>query len=401
MLKALKRITYFVDDIEKAKQWYNSVLGIQPIFDTPFAKIYNIGSCSLSLTQSKTPINEANNQMDVYWEVDDIDSVFEKFIKLGAKVKTPIKKVLNIRIAQVIDPFGNIIGLTDEQLNNEDRTVEKKPSETAHSVAFCRALASKDKRKEIKGSDYLSELFLTDEAKKILLTDDSRKWAIENLVTSPLYGYFIARTAFLDSIIINAYEDGIPQIVYLGAGYDTRSYRFIEKLHSTKIFELDIATTQQRKIEILQKNNINIPDSLSFIPINFKIHNIHDVLIEADFDRNEKALFVWEGVTYYLSKEDVEKTLHSIQKYSSKGSILCFDYMIDKLESVNPSEPFRFWATKEEIKELLSNYGIEVDEHIDSKEMTKRYLTLQDGRAAEDILSSFCLVKAHVNKASN
>ena len=55
MFKSLKRITYFVDDIEKAKHWYNSVLDIQPIFDTPFAKIYNIDNCSLSLAKSETP----------------------------------------------------------------------------------------------------------------------------------------------------------------------------------------------------------------------------------------------------------------------------------------------------------------------------------------------------------
>jgi catechol 2,3-dioxygenase-like lactoylglutathione lyase family enzyme len=52
MFKSLKKITYFVNDVEKAKHWYNAVLDIQPIFDTPFAKIYNIGNCSLSLAKS-------------------------------------------------------------------------------------------------------------------------------------------------------------------------------------------------------------------------------------------------------------------------------------------------------------------------------------------------------------
>ncbi|MGD8780375.1 MAG: SAM-dependent methyltransferase [Ignavibacteria bacterium] len=398
MLKTLKRITYYVDDIEKAKHWYNTVLDIQPTFDTPFAKIYNIGNCSLSLVKSKTPMNEANNKMDVYWEVDDIDSAFEKFVHHGARIQTPIKQVLNTRIAQVIDPFGNIIGLTGESLNQEDRTVEKQPSETALSVAFCRALASKESRKELKGLDYLAELFLTDEAKKILYDDDSRKWAIENLVTSPLYGYFIARTAFIDSIFNNACDDDIPQIVFIGAGYDTRSYRLINKLETTKIFELDIKTTQQRKIEILQKNKINIPNSLLFIPINFTTDNMHDVLFKAGYNSNKKTLFIWEGVTYYLTKEEIERTMNFIQKYSPEGSILCFDYMVEKRASIHPSEPFQFWITKEKIEEMLSNYGIKIDEHIDSTDMTKRYLTLQDGTIAGSILSSFCFIKAVVVK---
>ena len=102
MLKSLKRITYHVDDIEKAKQWYNNVLDIQPIFDTPFAAIYKIGDCSLSLAKSKDSLNAPNEKMDVYWEVDDIDSAFEKFIQQGAQIKNPVKQVLNIRIAQLM-----------------------------------------------------------------------------------------------------------------------------------------------------------------------------------------------------------------------------------------------------------------------------------------------------------
>ena len=395
MLKSLKRVAYYVDDIEKAKDWYNSVLNIQPVFDTPFAKIYRIGDCSLSLAKSEAPINKANG-IDVYWEVDDIDSAFKKFVLHGAQVKTPIKHILNIQIAQLIDPFGNIIGLTSEQLHEEERTVEKKPSETALSVAFCRAAAVKEKRAEIKGPDYLAELFISDDYQKILNDDKSLKWTIQNIVTSPLYGFIISRTAFIDSIFKNACEDNIPQIVFLGAGYDTRSYRFIDSLKNTKLFELDIETTQQRKIKILQNNKITIPDSLSFVPINFKTDSIYDVLQKAGYDSAKKTLFIWEGVIYYLKKEDVEKTLSLIQKYSPKGSILCFDYLTEQLNSINPAEPLQFWITKEKIGELLSGYGLKIDEHIDSTEMTKRYLTLKDGSIAEGTISIFCLVKAVV-----
>jgi methyltransferase (TIGR00027 family) len=394
MFKSLKRVTYFVDDIEKAKQWYNTVLDMQPLFDTPFAKIYNIGNCSLSLAKGMDPLLNSNERIHVYWEVDDIDSEFDKIVQLGARVHTPIKHVLNTRIAQLIDPFGNMIGLTGEISKQEERAVEKQPSETAHSVAFCRALASK----ENKGPDYLAELFLDGDAIKVLQDDNSRKWAIQNLVTSPLYGYFIARTVFIDSIFQKACEDNIPQIVFLGAGYDTRSYRFIDQLKSTKIFEMDIKTTQQRKVETLRKNNIDIPGSLSFIPINFKTDNIYNFLCKAGYDSNKKTLFIWEGVIYYLTKKEVENTLDFLQKYSSAGSLLCFDYMTEKLESINPAEPFQFFNKKEEMEEMLLNYGIKIAEHVDSTEMKKRYLTLQDGTIVESILPSFCFIKAFIEK---
>ena len=62
-----------------------------------------------------------------------------------------------------------------------------------------------------------------------------------------MYEYGIARTTFFDNIFIDALNKNIPQIVLLGAGYDTRAYRFAEINNTTKIIELDIETTQNRK----------------------------------------------------------------------------------------------------------------------------------------------------------
>jgi len=38
--------------------------------------------------------------------------------------------------------------------------------------------------------------------------------------------YVLARTAFFDKVFKDALNNKIPQIVLLGAGYDTRPYRF-------------------------------------------------------------------------------------------------------------------------------------------------------------------------------
>ena len=59
----------------------------------------------------------------------------------------------------------------------------------------------------------------------------------------------LARTAFFDNLFIDALNKNIPQIVLLGAGYDTRAYRFADLNNATKIFELDIAPTQNRKMK--------------------------------------------------------------------------------------------------------------------------------------------------------
>ncbi len=122
---------------------------------------------------------------------------------------------------------------------------------------FLRALAANDDREEIKGTDYLAEKFLPENYKTILNNPVSRK----QLMKKPpiMYAYLIARTSFFDRIIEQTLLENIPQIVFLGAGYDGRPYRFKNKIKKTRIFELDIHPTQQHKKKLLQQANISIP----------------------------------------------------------------------------------------------------------------------------------------------
>jgi methyltransferase (TIGR00027 family) len=398
MFTTLKRVTCQVDDLTKAKRWYGDLLGSQPLFDSPFAVIFKVGDCSLSLLPGKSPLPEWNGRVDVYWAVDDIDEAYRRLIDLGAAAHTPPRPVLNIHIAKVTDPFGNVVGITGPSSASQGKSIENQPSHTAMSTAFCRALASRDERPGIKGPDGMAELFLTDEAKKLLANDASRTWAAANLVTSPLYGYMIARTAFIDDIFTKSLSERIPQIVILGAGYDTRTIRFRDSLGDTRVFELDIATTQTRKTDLLGSAGIVPPPNLTFVRINFLKERLEDVLAASGYDPRLKTLFVWEGVTYYLNRESVARTLRSVSAHSAPGSTVCFDYLTEKIESVNDAEPFGFWIEQTEIAQFLASCGIELTEDIDAKEMERRYLMLSDGSLAEQSLSRFRLACAAVTE---
>lgn len=396
MFKSIKRIIYKADDVEQAKQWYEKLLSMKPLLDTPFLVIFKIGECTLSLTKNNTDVSVHTEGSETYWEVDDIDTSYQRLLELGARLHTPVKEVLNIRIAKVTDPFGNIICITGSQADANERTIEKKPSETAMIAAFARALAAKDNCDEIKGPDYLAEAFLTDEARKPLADSASRKWAIQNLVTPPLYGYFICRTAYIDSVFKGALSEKFQQIVLLGAGYDTRAYRFAEMINHTHIFELDAVTTQNRKIEALKKAGINIPDQVTYTSINFRHENLKESLTKSGYDKTLKTLFIWEGVTYYLEEEAIRNTFSFISTHSPEGSLVCFDFMAEKLESVIPSEPFRFWIKPAALEAYLSELGLDLAEHILPEEMEKRYLTLPDGTTPGKVLPHFCLATGRV-----
>jgi methyltransferase (TIGR00027 family) len=132
-------------------------------------------------------------------------------------------------------------------------SVEHQPSGTALATATMRALAAHDERKEIRGCDYLAEIFLPEDRKARLRDLKVRQWVMKNKIAPGAYEFMIARTAFFDHVVRDALLRNIPQIVLLGAGYDSRPYRFKELLRQTRMFELDAQPTQLRKKEVLER----------------------------------------------------------------------------------------------------------------------------------------------------
>jgi methyltransferase (TIGR00027 family) len=297
----------------------------------------------------------------------------------------------------------------EDNINN--KSIEHHPSETAMATAFMRALAWYDKREDIKGHDNLAEIFLPEDYRRLLKDHGTIQWVIKNKTDPGAYEFMIARTAFFDQIVQQKLTENIPQIVFLGAGYDTRPYRFRELIQDTRIFELDAPPTQQRKKEILQQAGIAIPEQLSFIPVDFQKDDIKVTLLEADFKPDLKTLFVWEGVTYYLSMDAVNNTLNFIKTNSLPGSSVCFDYASLSPEALNndsvskirkrmktrySGEPTRFGIIRGNLKPFLSERGYHIIEHLSSTEMQQKYLTLPDNSSAGAVPPLFCLVHASI-----
>jgi len=111
MLKGLRTVVYKVSDLAKAKAWYAQVLGISPYFDEPFYVGFNVGGFELGLDPD-APATNTPGGMQPYWAVDDIEAVYRQCITLGAMPHEAPKEVGGgIKVATVLDPFGNILGL--------------------------------------------------------------------------------------------------------------------------------------------------------------------------------------------------------------------------------------------------------------------------------------------------
>jgi methyltransferase (TIGR00027 family) len=397
MFKSVQRVTYQVADLERARQWYRTALGKEPALDAPFVVTFLVGEAVLTLVAAAITSPQSDGRVVAYWDVDDIEAAYQRLIEAGATPQAEISTSLNIRVAKVIDPFGNIIGLTDKLSEAKKQSVESQPSEAALTVAFCRALAARDERAELHGPDYLAEIFLPEDRRRALQDQASREWMIQKFVTPELYGYFIARTAYMDHIFVQALRANLPQIVFLGAGYDSRAYRFKDLIQETRIFELDSQPTQQRKKALLHQANIAIPEQLAFVSLNFKTDPMAEALKQADFDKNKRTLFIWEGVTYYLPAEAVNETLNSVKLNSPAGSTVCFDYMTQAVPSAYAGELFQFWIATEKIEAFLAERGYTIVDHLTPAAIEKQYLTRRDSFAAGKTLPFFAFVQAAVS----
>lgn len=301
--------------------------------------------------------------------------------------------------------------MTISTANPGAASTDRPVSETALSTAFMRARAAHDEREEIPGRDPMAELFLTEERRRLLKDSATRRWVLENKTGAGMYEFMIARTAFFDGIVERGLRERIAQIVFLGAGYDSRPYRFRDLIHETRIFELDAHATQQRKRAILQEAAVPIPPQVAFVTIDFETDSLTDALLGAAFDRGRPALFVWEGVTYYLTYSAVDETLISVKSISAPGSSVCFDYAALSLEALgeqgvrflrgimksdHANEPTRFGIPQGTTESFLSARGYAILEHLDAVEMRARFLKLRDGSFAGSVPALFCLAHATV-----
>ena len=115
MFKKLRTVIYHVDDLQKAKAWYADLTGVQPYFDEIFYVGFNINGFELGLDPDFEDIVERGSQSVAFWKVDDIEETVKKFTYAGAILRSKIREVGGgIKVATVVDPWGNAVGLIEE-----------------------------------------------------------------------------------------------------------------------------------------------------------------------------------------------------------------------------------------------------------------------------------------------
>ena len=120
----------------------------------------------------------------------------------------------------------------------------------------------------------------------------------------------VARTRFIDDAVTER-ASVVDQLVLLGAGFDTRAHR-LPAVRALTTFEVDHPATQARKVAIVAGEGIDAR-GVVYVPVDFERDRLDTELLAVGFDPGRPAIFVWEGVTNYLTAGAVDATLAVIR----------------------------------------------------------------------------------------
>lgn len=206
---------------------------------------------------------------------------------------------------------------------------KNKAVRSAAIVTAVRALGFSDT--DAQNPDYMAILFLSRKYKIMIwllrIVQKIGKGFLERSAPG-FYWYFQVRTKHLDAILDKAINAGIEQLVILGAGYDSRPYRFKETLSGIRVFEVDFPGTLSSKKQKLLKLYRSLPKHVKYVPIDFNSQSLKDVLFESGYEADKKTFFIWEGVSYYLPNKSFDAVLEFVAKNSLPNSSIAFDYAI-------------------------------------------------------------------------
>jgi methyltransferase (TIGR00027 family) len=200
-----------------------------------------------------------------------------------------------------------------------------------------------------------------------------------------LRAFFAMRSRFAEDELAGAVARGVRQYVVLGAGFDTFAYR--NPFPELRVFEVDHPATQATKRQRLAGSGIEIPSSLTFVPIDFTVTPLQDALRGAGFDASSPAFFSWLGVVPYLERPAIDATFSFIASLPP-GTAVVFDYavppetlnwmsriiyhrMAKRVASVG--EPWKTFFDPQSLLADLRRLGFTSAEDFDAESLNRRY----------------------------
>ena len=279
---------------------------------------------------------------------------------------------------------------------------------SAEVMALVRTLGYKENGATIRTDDYMAEVFLS-KFMRVMLSFSSIRSLILAIYAIKLPGglpYIMAKSRVIDNMLLKAlHGDEKPeQLLVLGAGYDTRSYRFRDQLTNVQCFEIDHPEMIARKRSAMKKfttaplHNENELNSVHYCAADFNGKDNFDLdwLTSQGVDHNKKTLFIIDGLSYFLQAEAFEHLMKVIALFPENTQVI-FDYIYadilvggkrrgseafkSSLEKIG--EPVSYGLVQDDLESYLSQFGFALTDLITPKKLEKEYLTNAKGKSVQ------------------
>jgi methyltransferase (TIGR00027 family) len=293
-------------------------------------------------------------------------------------------------------PFSSVLGTILLVAAQAGYTVPPEEiSRTAKATCEFRAIAAQHPDPKLRNGDSLA----TKLCDPVMLPREyeAARDVIDNNPEA-LAGYFYvnARTRYIDHMLEHAVKQGAAQVVVLGAGFDSRAYRFHRRYPKVEFFEVDLPATIRAKEQAVARIFGTLPRYIHYAAIDFDTQTLDSVLSGAGYDPEKKTFFILEGVTMYVTEAGIGTTFAYMGKRAASGSIVVFDYILRRVVEgdylglyaaisqaqgvAQLGEPFITGWTPEEAAAFAAGHRLTVLEDLGAPEMTRRYLTGSNGK---------------------
>jgi methyltransferase (TIGR00027 family) len=194
----------------------------------------------------------------------------------------------------------------------------------------------------------------------------------------PTQRYLGARTLVFDRFLQDALDDGIRQVVIVGAGYDSRPWRMARP--GVTFYEVDQPATQAIK-------RSRAPEGGPvYVAADATDPRLRDLLVEAGFQPEQPSAFLLEGmVVYFGEAQPVADLLTLLAELGHGGSRLAVSFergfdrqpalrLLAKAMYRGSGETSYFRLPVEDAPTFLNNAGWTLDRLLTSAELRDEYL---------------------------
>lgn len=258
------------------------------------------------------------------------------------------------------------------------------PSRTALATAYARAYHQVADHPRILTDPVVARLVGVSSEEMLAAAEPTEDRPGSAATYRPRRLFFAARARFAEDRVAAGVAVGVRQVVILGAGLDTFAYR--NPYPTLRIFEVDHPATQAWKRRRLTEAGIGLPETLTFVPINFETDEVGAELEAAGFVRADPAVFVWLGVVFYLTPDAVNTILEYVAGQAQPTEVI-FDYLqpadtdeertqlqIREKRAAAAGEPWFSYFTPAEITAQLGALGFTDIEDRSAAQLVDGYL---------------------------